>query len=72
VAGGKSAVADEVTASENGLGKPESEDSGPVAGVAGRFGSNRQHSCGHGYPQGEGCYLCDPDHPYRLQEVVKE
>ncbi len=21
--------------------------------------------CGHGYPGGKGCYLCDPDHPYR-------
>lgn len=21
--------------------------------------------CGHGYPEGAGCYLCDPDHPYR-------
>jgi hypothetical protein len=22
--------------------------------------------CIHGYPEGEGCYSCDPDHPYRL------
>jgi hypothetical protein len=21
--------------------------------------------CGHGYPGGKACYLCDPDHPYR-------
>jgi hypothetical protein len=21
--------------------------------------------CGHGFPNGKGCYLCDPDHPYR-------
>ena len=21
--------------------------------------------CGHGYEDGKGCYLCDPDHPYR-------
>jgi hypothetical protein len=21
--------------------------------------------CLHGYPEGEGCYVCDPDHPYR-------
>jgi RecA-family ATPase len=20
--------------------------------------------CGHGYPNGKGCYLCDPEHPY--------
>jgi hypothetical protein len=23
-------------------------------------------TCLHGYPAGEGCYSCDPDHPYRL------
>jgi hypothetical protein len=23
-------------------------------------------TCLHGYPEGDGCYLCDPDHPYRL------
>jgi hypothetical protein len=23
--------------------------------------------CVHGYSQGKGCYLCDPDHPYRAQ-----
>lgn len=21
--------------------------------------------CSHGYEGGKGCYLCDPDHPYR-------
>ena len=21
--------------------------------------------CGHGYPGGKDCYLCDSDHPYR-------
>jgi hypothetical protein len=21
--------------------------------------------CIHGLPRGKGCYLCDPDHPYR-------
>ena len=24
--------------------------------------------CIHGYPKGKGCYLCDPNHPYRLKE----
>jgi hypothetical protein len=24
--------------------------------------------CGHGYPGGKGCFLCDPDHPYRQKE----
>jgi hypothetical protein len=23
--------------------------------------------CGHGYPDGKGCYLCDPHHPYRKE-----
>jgi hypothetical protein len=40
-------------------------------------GSITQHSprrkqrfieCGHGYPRGKGCYLCDPHHPYRKKE----
>ena len=22
---------------------------------------------GYGYPWGKGCYLCDPDHPYRAK-----
>ncbi|MGH3147294.1 MAG: DUF3987 domain-containing protein [Rubrobacter sp.] len=25
--------------------------------------------CKHGYAGGKGCYLCDPDHPYRLREA---
>jgi hypothetical protein len=24
--------------------------------------------CNHGYPTGKGCFLCDPEHPYRLKE----
>lgn len=24
--------------------------------------------CGHGYPDGKGCYLCDPGHPYQPRE----
>jgi hypothetical protein len=26
-------------------------------------------TCFHGYPDGENCYLCDPDHPYRTKET---
>jgi hypothetical protein len=26
--------------------------------------------CNHGYPGGEDCYLCDPDHPYRKAHQV--
>jgi hypothetical protein len=25
--------------------------------------------CGHGYPGGKGCYVCDPDHPYRQEQL---
>jgi len=32
-------------------------------------GDYRQ-SCIHGYPGGVGCYLCDPNHPYRLKQGV--
>ena len=27
--------------------------------------------CHHGYPDGAGCYLCDPRHPYRLEQVER-
>ena len=26
--------------------------------------------CSHGYSGGKGCYLCDPNHPYRKKEGV--
>ncbi len=71
VAGEKTAVADEVPASENGLGKPKSGGSWSVAGVAGTFESNGKGMCIHDRPGGEGCYLCDPNHPYRLKEGAK-
>ena len=25
-------------------------------------------TCLHGYPGGEGCYLCDPNHPHRRRQ----
>ena len=28
-------------------------------------GGDHLQQCGHGYPDGKGCYICDPDHPYR-------
>jgi hypothetical protein len=72
VADTKTAVADAEPASKNGLSKPKGNGSGPVAGVAGALGSNEQEgSCRHGYPEGVGCYLCDPNHPYRLKEMAK-
>jgi hypothetical protein len=27
--------------------------------------------CGHGFQGGKGCYLCDPEHPYRLKSGAK-
>lgn len=34
-------------------------------------GQDKHHlPCIHHYPGGVGCYLCDPNHPYRLEEGV--
>jgi hypothetical protein len=30
--------------------------------------ANGRPPCVHGYLNGEGCYLCDPNHPHRLKE----
>jgi hypothetical protein len=30
-------------------------------------GGGHLKECGHGYQAGKGCYLCDPEHPYRLK-----
>jgi hypothetical protein len=66
-----SAPADEVAANENGLSRPESEGSDTVADVAGGIENAGLQPCGHGYLSGTGCYLCDPNHPYKLKEGVK-
>lgn len=66
-----SAPADEVAANENGLSRPESEGSETVADVAGGIENAGLQPCGHGYLSGTGCYLCDPNHPYKLKEGVK-
>ncbi len=71
VAGEKTAVAEEVPASENGLRMPKDEGPRPVAGVAGTFRAIGQDLCIHDRPGGKGCYLCDPDHPYRLKTGAK-
>ena len=37
----------------------------------GRTGEE-QSLCIHGYPEGLGCcYMCDPNHSYRLKEMAK-
>jgi hypothetical protein len=71
VAGGKTTVADEVPARENGLGKAKSAASEAVAGLAGAYESGEHPPCLHGYPNGKECFLCDPNHPYRLKETDK-
>ena len=68
VAGVKTAVADEVPARERGLDKPESDSLRSVAGVADAFGSSKHPPCIHQYPNGVGCYLCDPNHPMHSKE----
>ena len=61
-------MADEVPASGNGLGKPETGAHARVAGAAGGFEGDGQELCIHDHPGGKGCYVCDPDHPYKQQE----
>jgi hypothetical protein len=67
VSGADDAVSDEKPDSENPVNKPETERSRPVSGVSGGFEDGDSHSvvCIHGFRGGQGCYLCDPDHPYR-------
>jgi hypothetical protein len=71
VAGAKTALADEVPARENGSGKPKTGASERMAGMAGAFRTDGQDLCIHDLPGGKGCYLCDPDHPYRLKTGAK-
>jgi hypothetical protein len=50
---------------------PALEKSGDLnhGGVAATKDADRGNlkECGHGFPNGKGCYLCDPDHPYRKE-----
>jgi hypothetical protein len=71
VVGEETAVADEVPASENGSDKPIGKCSEPMAGVAGAAGITEHPPCPHGYLAGVGCYVCDPNHPFRLKEGAK-
>ena len=60
-------------AAEPRVGKPVLQDAHP-RGARGASASvdhlegDQRRECVHGYPDGEGCYLHDPDHPYRLEE----
>ena len=45
-----------------------------LSGLSGHFrkdGDTSPVTCIHGYPEGKGCYLCDPNHPHRLKEAAK-
>ena len=33
--------------------------------------ANFEPTCVHGYPDGAGCYLCDPSHPYRPRRAER-
>jgi hypothetical protein len=51
------------SANSDGEKGDESEESKQSKGT----GEAAAITCIHGYPAGEGCYLCDPDHPHRRQ-----
>ena len=62
---------------ESGIGKPVLQGGQDLSSsrtdVQGGQGANLVEDgilerCNHGFPRGEGCYLCDPDHPYRKKE----
>jgi transcriptional regulator with XRE-family HTH domain len=55
---------------EKGLGKGQTARDD---GAFGMFGTSEDSEplCNHEYPGGKGCYLCDPNHPYRLKEEAK-
>jgi transcriptional regulator with XRE-family HTH domain len=53
----------------NGLGKRETMSDEQLFGMFGDFedGDRSRDSCIHNFAGGKGCYLCDPNHPYRLK-----
>jgi hypothetical protein len=58
------------TDTENTMSKAKTDNRKRVSGLSGGFeeGDNGSVVCIHGYPNGGGCYLCDPSHPLRLKE----
>jgi hypothetical protein len=70
VSGTVSATSDAEPDTENPVGKAKMGGEEPVSGVSGGFEDEDNDSvvCVHGYPGGQGCYSCDPNHPYRLKE----
>ncbi len=70
VSGTGSATSDTEPDTENPLGKAKMDGEEWVSGLSGGFeeGDNDSVVCIHGYADGKDCYLCDPNHPYRLEE----
>jgi len=44
----------------------------PVMPVIDYSGASQSVQCIHGYQEGTGCYLCDPEHPPREEEECKK
>jgi hypothetical protein len=63
------AVSDVGADRENPVSKAQTNNEEPVSGVSGGFGGEGSDGvvCMHGFPKGKGCYLHDPQHPYRLK-----
>lgn len=55
---------------ENGLGKRQTTQDSGLFGVFGDL-EDSEPLCIHDLPGGKGCYLCDPNHPYRLKGSTK-
>jgi hypothetical protein len=68
-------------AQESGLDRPSVQEGQGLSsrgpGVQGGQGASFTErgpleACIHGYSDGKGCYLCDPDHPYRSRKRAAE
>jgi hypothetical protein len=68
VSGRQTAVSDENPDNENRLFKQQTDDDKRVSGVSGGIEEEAILLCIHGYEDGKGCYLCDPEHPHRIKE----
>lgn len=70
VSGPQSSVSNVGPDTENSLFRPQTGYEDPVSGLSGGFEEEVIPLCIHDLPGGKGCYLCDPNHPYRLKEGV--
>lgn len=71
VSGEEGVMSEESPDKENPIPKRKTTHESTVSGVSGGFESGKRHNdlCGHGYADGQDCYLCDPAHPYRLKDA---